>query len=466
MGEVYRALDTVLARTVAVKVLAERFSEDSEIRRRFRREARAGARLSGLPYTVTIFDVGEWRNRPFIVMEYLPGGTLAARLADGPAAPRAALTWLEQAALSIDAAHEHEVVHRDIKPANLLLDEHGRVHVADFGIATAAGLDSFTQTGTILGTAGYLSPEQAQGLPAGPASDRYALGVVAFELLTGTRPFAAESPTAEAIAHVSAPVPAASSRVPGVPARADAVLRRALAKEPARRYPRCTAFVADLRAAYTGRDETTPMLLPAAVAERPTVVIHRQRRTPALPVAALVALLVLAGAGLVAAVSMLSGGGSGTPRGVSVPLALTGTVQGTTTTDARTDAAKRSVTASTAHELNTRGYALMLAGNYEGALPLLVRSVRGLDDPADPVTAYANFNLGQTLVRLGRCSSALPYLQRAVQLEPSSAQARDGLQSAEVCANPAPPQGPPPGHRPHGPHGPHGHGPEGPHGDD
>ena len=189
MGEVVRTRDTVLDRDVAVKLLATRFAEDADIRARFTREGLAAARLSGEPGIVTVYDVGEWRGRPFIVMEYLGGGSIADRLAQGVPSVAEALEWLEEAARALDAGHRHGIVHRDVKPANLLLDARGRVHVADFGVASAGGLDSLTATGTILGTAGYLSPEQARGERATPASDRYALAVVAWELLAGERPF-------------------------------------------------------------------------------------------------------------------------------------------------------------------------------------------------------------------------------------------------------------------------------------
>ena len=225
MGEIFRAEDEVLGRTVAIKVLSEQYALDESLRARFTREALAAARLSGEPGAVTIFDVGEWAGRPFIVMEHLAGGSLEARLhEDGPPPVDEALGWLDQAAGALDAAHRLGVVHRDVKPGNLLLDEAGDLRVADFGIASAAGLHSLTLTGTVLGTAGYLSPEQARGERATPASDRYSLAVVAYELLTGRRPFESESPTVEAAAHVQAEVPSISPQL-------DPVFRRALAKD-------------------------------------------------------------------------------------------------------------------------------------------------------------------------------------------------------------------------------------------
>ena len=199
MSEVYRAIDTKLDRTVVIKLLAERDAADSDLRERLTREALAAGRLTAGPNTVTIYDVGEWDGRPYIVMEFLPGGSLEEQLRrDGPVSPRRALACLADAAAALDHAHASGVVHRDVKPANLLLDGEGRLHVADFGIASAAGLASMTLTGTVLGTAGYLSPEQAQGRPATPAADRYALAVVGFELLAGERPFRRDSFAAEA----------------------------------------------------------------------------------------------------------------------------------------------------------------------------------------------------------------------------------------------------------------------------
>ena len=167
--------------------------------------------------------------------------------------PERVFTWLEEAARALDVAHREGVVHRDVKPANLLLDAEGHVHVADFGIASAAGMHSLTMTGTVLGTAGYLSPEQARGERAGPASDRYALAIVAWELLTGRRPFESESPTAEAAAHVNAPIPVRVRAAADLPCELDPVFTKALAKDPADRYGTANEFVAALRGAFAMR---------------------------------------------------------------------------------------------------------------------------------------------------------------------------------------------------------------------
>jgi serine/threonine-protein kinase len=243
MATVYRAEDGVLGREVAVKILAPHVAADPTSRKRFEREARTAARVGDHPNVVTIYDIGEVDQNAFIVMELYRGGTLADRLREGePPVPRKqALAWLADAAAGLDYAHGRDVVHRDVKPANLLLDESGRLGVADFGIARLADESSLTQAGTVLGTAAYLSPEQALGEPATTASDRYSLAVVAFELLTGSRPFAAEHAAAQARQHVEATMPET-----GLGPHVDDCVCRMMAKEPGDRYPTCALFVEEL----------------------------------------------------------------------------------------------------------------------------------------------------------------------------------------------------------------------------
>jgi serine/threonine kinase PknH len=432
MGDLYRAVDDELARPVAIKVLAPRFATDETVRRRFRREALAAARLSDAPSTVTTYDVGEWNGTPYLVMEYLAGGTVEQALRRGAQPTERALLWLTEAASALDAAHTRGVVHRDVKPANLLLDGEGHVHVGDFGIATAAGLDALTVTGTVLGTAGYLAPEQALARPASAASDEYGLAVVAYELLTGTRPFERDSYADEANAHVNEQVPPASRRNSRLHASVDRVFARALAKEPAHRFPTCAAFVAELRACVEPSSAATRVSTTAPTAERATHVTARLRRRSIAAVAAV--LVLLAGAALAAGVALRGGSAPGARRAATPP-APVHSVAHTSAKPAKHHAslppADREQSGS---DLNTRGYELMLAGNYPAALTLLMQAVTRLMDPSNPVTAYANFNLGQTLVRLGRCSSALPYLHRAAQLEPWRPEPSNAIAVAERCA--------------------------------
>ncbi|MDX6660881.1 MAG: eukaryotic-like serine/threonine-protein kinase, partial [Solirubrobacteraceae bacterium] len=242
MASVWSAQDKVLGRTVAVKLLAEQFLDDASAKARFMREARAAAALSSHPHVVTIFDVGEHDGRPYIVMEYLAGGSVADAVSGGrPVPPDRALTWLRAAAGALDAAHEQGVVHRDVKPGNLLLDDRGRLAVVDFGIARVALSDELTVTGQVLGTASYMSPEQVRGERVTAASDVYSLGVVAHRLLTGRRPFSAVNFAGQARAHVEEDPARASASNPELGAAVDGVLGRALAKSAVARWPCASA---------------------------------------------------------------------------------------------------------------------------------------------------------------------------------------------------------------------------------
>jgi tRNA A-37 threonylcarbamoyl transferase component Bud32 len=435
MGEVYRADDIALDRTVAVKMLAERYADDPESAARFKREALAAARLSTDPHVVTLFDVGEWSGRPFIVMEYLAGGSVAQRLAAGLPPIGTALGWLRQAATALDSAHARGVVHRDVKPANLLLDREGELRVADFGIASAAGLDSLTATGTVLGTAGYLSPEQARGERATPASDRYALAVVAFELLTGERPFAADSPTAEANAHIHSRIPSAAARREELPAGVDEVFQRALDKEPTRRYESCVDLVEALADAIAAEAAATRVAVPATAA----LPARGEPRRARWGLRALVAVVALAAAAAGAVSGALLAGGNGARTAVKTVTTNGATVRETvTTTRPNPPPAPLSAPAAAAvdaHRLNDQGFARMQQGDFATALPLFRRSVARLRGagPADPYEGYANYNLGFTLLQLGRCEEAWTYLDRADGLEPENKFVRSALKRADKC---------------------------------
>ena len=410
MGEVYRATDSVLERKVAVKLLSERYGTEPDVRARFRREALAAARLSGAPHVITVFDVGEHGKRPFIVMEYVEGGSVHDRLREGRVPPEQALDWLEQAAKALDSAHAEGVVHRDVKPANLLVDRNGNICVTDFGIASTTGVDTLTLPGTVLGTAGYLSPEQARGEPATAASDRYGLAVVAFELLTGRRPFEADTAATEAFGHLNAPVPSAERLHPELPEGLDVVFARALAKDPAQRPATGAELVSELRTAFSG--EGAPTIV-AATGTPTRVYPPPPRRRPRTPLLLAALGLVVAGLALAVLVGAVRDGDG------SAGAAPTDTAQTTTSTTTTTQTTTVEVDAAA---LNDAGFALMQAGDFANARPLLERAVRALRGSGLRVEGYALYNLAYTRFALGICAGVLSLLDRseAVQgeLEP------------------------------------------------
>jgi beta-lactam-binding protein with PASTA domain/predicted Ser/Thr protein kinase len=272
MADVWCAEDQELGRRIALKVLHPRFAADPQFVERFRREASHAAGLQH-PNVVAVFDRGEWHDTPYIAMEHIEGPTLKEIVRDRGALPSAlAADVVVQILRAARYAHKHGIVHRDLKPHNVILDEEGRVKVTDFGIARA-GASEMTETGAIMGTAHYLSPEQAQGLPVDGRSDLYSIGVILYELLTGRVPFDAESPVSIAVRHVSEiPVPPAEIN-PAVPPALDAVTMRALAKAPEDRFQDADAFIAALQAA---RD--TPMEAPAYAPAGPAVVVEEEDR--------------------------------------------------------------------------------------------------------------------------------------------------------------------------------------------
>jgi eukaryotic-like serine/threonine-protein kinase len=307
MADVYLAHDDILDRDVALKVMSSRYASDEEFVERFKREAQSAAALSH-PNIVSIFDRGESEDGTYyIAMEYLPGGTLKNRILKRGALPaRTAAAVALQMAEALRAAHERDVIHRDIKPHNILITGLGDVKVTDFGIARAAASSTMTRTGHILGTAHYISPEQAMGEPVGPASDLYSLGVVLYEMLTGELPFDADTPLGIAMKHVNGHPRQPKELNPTVPDGINAITLRLLAKNPEDRYASDSELIEDLERVCAGLDPTgaTTEMMPHALAATTRLnpppppqrlghsKVRRRRGAPVL--LALLALLLLA----------------------------------------------------------------------------------------------------------------------------------------------------------------------------
>ncbi len=314
MAEVYLAGDEVLGREVALKLLKDRYAENEEFVERFKREAKSAAALSS-PYIVPIFDRGETADGTYyITMEYLPGGTLKDRMTVmGALRPQAAAEVALQVAKALKTAHARGVVHRDIKPRNILLADSDQVKVADFGIARAVDATTISHTGDILGSAKYMSPEQAVGEQVGPASDLYSLGVVLYEMLTGSVPFEVETPADVPIRHAVAPPRPPKEVNPEIPEELDAIIMRLLATNPEGRYGSTEEVIqelqrvrADLPSAHSSTNGSTTETAPggpkastSSPASSTKSVSRRRRVLPTLTIlAVLLTLLAVVGWGL------------------------------------------------------------------------------------------------------------------------------------------------------------------------
>jgi eukaryotic-like serine/threonine-protein kinase len=318
MAEVYAAHDRVLDRDVAVKLLLERFKEDSAFTRRFSDEAKHAARLNH-PHLVGVYDTGQDDGQPFIVMELVDGRSLQEALAEGGLDATTAISVVAAVCEALGYAHERGVIHRDVKPGNIMLANDGSVKVTDFGIARAIGNDTVTRTAAVLGTAAYLSPEQAQGGALDPRSDLYSLGVVLYEALTGTQPFRGESAVTVAYQHVQEQPRPPRERNPEISVALEAVILRALAKNPANRYQTARDMHTDLLAARDG----APVMAPPLLSEDATLLLEpelteratrhnrrqaRQRRTIGV-LFGLIGVLAVIGIGYGLA-SLFNGGGT------------------------------------------------------------------------------------------------------------------------------------------------------------
>jgi hypothetical protein len=293
MGLVYRAYHTQLERVGAVKVM-QAISPDADTVARFRHEAQAIAKLRH-PNIVDVYDFGEFEGTPYMIVEYVPGGSLAGRMNQGKLDRTTALKYLRGIAAGLDYAHDHGVVHRDVKPANVLLTADDSPVLADFGLAKLLqGTSLKSMTGVTTGTPAYMAPEQVTGSRVGPASDRYSLATIAYEMLTGVIPFDGQALMELLYAQVHREPPAPSSRVPSLGPQVDAVLMRGMAKDPAARWESSTAFVEALAAALSGAPAPaaakTMVMAPAFVSTVPMAGVAVADRVATAPQPATVAM--------------------------------------------------------------------------------------------------------------------------------------------------------------------------------
>jgi serine/threonine-protein kinase len=477
MAVVLLAEDERLGREVAIKRLHAESPETTA--ERFRREARLGASLNH-PNVVAVYDIVTDDEGVLIVMEYVEGETLRDAIERGPLEPGRALEVLRGLAAALDHAHGEGIVHRDVKPANVLLGKDGRTKLADLGIATAVEGTRLTMSGTVLGTAAYMAPEQLEGHKPGPSTDVYSLAVVAWETLSGRRAYEGRTPLEIAHRKSSDPPPFLSDVWPAAPAAAAEVLARAMGPDPAGRPATATALVDELERAFEEPvPERAPAKAPAATA--PTAKAPRTRdplsvAPPSRPapgyarhnahrgrpswLVPLVVLLAVLAVGAIA-VATLGGGGSSSnqpkqssasakakkhsssKKSGSQPAAQQQAPAPPSAAPAQTQPSTYQVPqpsgsdAAAGQRLNAKGKALSDAGNYKGAIPVLEDAVKSFPagTGADDIQyAYALFNLGHALRLGGRPADAVPVLEERLKNPDQQSTVQSELDAARAAA--------------------------------
>ncbi|HEY7633477.1 MAG TPA: serine/threonine-protein kinase [Thermoleophilaceae bacterium] len=447
---VFLCEDERLGRKVAVKRMHAHSPED--ITRRLRREARLGASLSH-PNLVSVFDTETYEEGVFIVMEYVEGETLADALVRGPLDSERAITILRALASALDTVHAQGIVHRDVKPANVLLGVDGSVKLADLGVGIATDDTRITQSGQVLGTPAYMSPEQIDGAVPTPAVDIYALGAMAYEMLAGEKARKGSTPLEVAHRVTTEPPPDLRRAWPGAPAALAATIKQAMARDPAKRPSSAGELVEELADALkqTPREPTvatTPLDRIAAL--QPGA---RRRRLPSwLP---LLGLLVVGVA--VALVLLLSGGSGGSgsasnttathhkKKSAKKQQAATSTPQATST-PAQTQQQTTTPPPATSDPvaLNNQGKSLIDAGNPQAAIPILQQALAGFppDQRASLNYAYTLFNLADAYLKSGQPEKAIPLLQQRLRFNDQRDAVAAELRQAMQQAGQAPAAGP------------------------
>jgi len=458
MARVFLAEDQRLGRQVAVKRLHAHSPED--IARRFQREARLGAALNH-PNLVAVYDVETDGESVLIVMEHVDGTDLAAELKAGRLDPQRAVSVISDVAAALDAVHEKGIVHRDVKPANVLIRSDGTAKLADLGIATLTEGTSITASGTVLGTAAYMAPEQVRGDTVGPQADIFALAAVAYEAFSGERAQTGDTPIQVAHSITDEPAPDVREAWPQAPAAVAAALRWGMELRPEDRPHRAGDLAAELTSAVDGSampptvvSEPTAVTRPAPpaapVPAAPPPVTHRGRRSsPFLPLALAAAALAVVALALVA---FTRGGDDDEPASATETAASR--PERTEATDAPATTPAQTTPSTTPEEttpsggdsaeaarLNDRGYALLKGGDPAGAVPILQRSVATFPPGSTELNhAYALFNLAQALRQTGRASEAVPLLEKRLSFSDNQ---RDKVEQELALARRESGSGPP-----------------------
>jgi serine/threonine-protein kinase len=455
MATVFLCEDERLGRQVAVKRLHAESPDDSA--RRFAREARLGASLNH-PNLVSVFDTVADDEGVLIVMEYVRGDTLAGALRRGPLSVSRTMAVVDDVAAALDHAHRHGVVHRDVKPGNVLMRDDGVTKLADLGIAVAADHTRITRSGTVLGTAAYMAPEQVDGGEVGPATDVYSLAAVAFEALTRRRAREERTPVAVAHALATEPPPDLVDAWPDAPPAAAEVLRRAMERDPLER-PRSAGELAEelgdaLADAPVTRTTRRFERRPEAVGAPAPAPRSRRLGMPGIAlIAVFVALAVAAAVGAILDDGDADKGGS---RSNAPQAGARSRDQGAAPApkEKKPKEAKKAATPPPAQDdqapppatepppaaeppanpdgaaLNQQGFDLMQAGRYEEAIPILQRAVDSLQGTGDLDFAYALYNLGRSLRLAGRPDEAIPVLEQRLRIPNQTGVVRRELEAA------------------------------------